>query len=47
MCVTNFDKSLDFWTSYFNFKPTDVMPPQIFKDLAPAVVIVLILDVNV
>ncbi|MCJ1458505.1 hypothetical protein MMC28_008878 [Mycoblastus sanguinarius] len=33
MCVTNFDKSLDFWTSYFNFKPTDMLHAPDGKDV--------------
>ena len=35
MCVTNFAKSLAFWTTYFNFKPSDVSMPSPLVRLPP------------
>ncbi len=32
-CVTNFAKSLNFWTSHFNFKPTDLLHDAEGRDI--------------
>lgn len=33
MCVTNFAKSFEFWTGYFNFKPSDLLYGPDGKDV--------------